>query len=742
MLDNFEHLLEGAGLVTEILQVASGVKVLATSRLPLNLQGEHRYHLAGMDLPIAEHLDEAMDTGAAKLFIQGARRALPGFKLADDDRHHVAAICRLAEGMPLGILLAAGWVALLSPQEIAAQMRSQQDFLETELQDVPERQRSMRLVLQQAWELLTEQERAAFQRLSVLRGVFGRQAAQQISGASLRVLMALVNKSLLIRLPEDQLAVHELLRQYAAERLADDVDAYQEAHDRHSAFYCARLGEWAQAIKNPREARDLPDVDREGENVRAAWAWAALDHQVERMAGAAEGLGLLLSWYNPDEAGDRLFELAADALQDAEHDYERGVLGYLLAWRALFTSVRARTPDQVRALIERSQGLLAGVSLTRDTIVAQGFACFVQGITALGALDYPAAEAALERSLALFEQAGETWWMARVLEALGNAAWVPNDLERTRAYFLRSQALREAMGDQIGMASLLISLGGLLGFDLGQVDEAERAYSESSRIFQQVGSRIGIASSLMGRQAIARLRGRFAEALELVQQQMSILLELGDRDQIANLRMVLGEVYQLLGQYDRAVAEHRTNMTTYDEAGWQGPETWERWALAAALLGMGDFEETERIILPNIQMLEQSGSKSLLGRSLAALSRAELALGRQDAAWTHALRGVGLLVDRHYFWLLEAMAAAATMLAARGEAERAVEIYALLHRHPYVANSVWFDDMFGQMVAQAAAALPPSVGTAAQARGEALDLWQAARALVAGDDWHSQLSSD
>jgi predicted ATPase len=731
VLDNFEHLLEGAGLVSEILQAAPGVKMLVTSRLPLNLQGEHRYHLAGMDFPMAERLVDALDTGAVKLFIQGARRARPGFKLAGDDLQHVATICRLAEGMPLGILLAAGWVALLSPQEIAAHMRSQRDFLETEMQDVPERQRSMRLVLQQAWEFLSEQEREAFKRLSVLRGVFDRQAAQQISGASLRVLMSLVNKSILIRLPEDQLAVHELLRQYAAERLTDDVDAFEEAHDRHSAFYCARLCEWAQAIKTPSRSNSLPDVERVGENVRAAWTWAAVDRQVERLAAAAEGLGMLLSWQNPDEAGDKLFELAWNALEPAKTDDERVLQGYLLTWQALFSSVQDRTPSEVQALIERGLALLNAVNTgASNRVPALAFVHHAQGIMALGALDYPAAEMALSRSLTLFEQVGDTWWMAETLERLGNAAWVPNDLERTRAYFQRSLALRQELGDTIGTASLLTNLGGLLGFDLGQVDEAEQLYRESSRIFAEIGSRVGIAASLHGQQAIARLHGRFAEALEIVQRQLAILLDLGDRGQIANLRMVLGEVHQLMGQYRLAVAEHRSNMTFYDEAGWRGAETWERWALAAALLGTGDFEEVVQVMQPNVQTLEQSGSKSLLGRSLAVMSRAELALNRPDTAWTHALRGVELLSGRHYFWLLEAMAAAAAVLATRGEAERAVEIYALLKRHPYVANSVWFSDIYGEVVEQAAAALAPEVEAAALARSGTSDLWQAARALV------------
>jgi hypothetical protein len=121
----------------------------------------------------------------------------------------------------------------------------------------------------------------------------------------------------------------------------------------------------------------------------------------------------------------------------------------------------------------------------------------------------------------------------------------------------------------------------------------------------------------------------------------------------------------------------------------------------------------------------------MLGRTLAMAARAELGLDNLAAAWGHALQAVQLLSGRHYFWLLEAMAAAAAVLAEQGEAERAVEIYALLNRHEFVANARWFVDVFGQVVEKAAADLPPDTVLTAKARGEALDLWQAAKELLA-----------
>ena len=737
VLDNFEHLLstadgsQGAELMAEILQAAPGVKVLVTSRLPLNLQGEHRYHLAGLDFPTATRGDNLLDFSAVKLFVQAARRAAPGFKLNGEDLQHVAAICRLAEGMPLGILLAAGWSSLLSPQEIAAQMRSQRDFLETEMQDVPERQRSMRVVLHQAWELLSEQEREAFASLSVFRGSFDRQAAQEVGGASLRVLMSLVNKSMLIRLPDDRLAVHELLRQYAAERLVDDVELFELAHDRHSALYCRRVQTWAEAAKQPGRRLSMLEIEAEVENVRAAWSWAAIDRQVARLSAAAEGLGLLLSWQGRVESAENAFWAAIDALDPPGDDEECVLLGTLVAWYALFASSHLHAAD-VAALVDRAFAWLARVDETsRPAAAARAFVLNVRGQMALNALEMERAQEALEESLRLFERIDDPWWSATVLERLASAAWTRNDLEQTRDYFQRSLGVRREIGDEIGSAGVLINLGALAGFDGGHVDEAVALYQEGSRLYAAAGGRTGELSSLFGLQAAERLLGRFPQALEMLQRQVALGAELGDDRMLADLRMTMGEVLQLMGRYDLAEAEHRTNIAALQEAGWTAPETWIRYALAAALLGQGAYEEVRQVLQPNLTALEQSDSASMLGRTLAAISRAELGLGAVDTAWEHALRAVGLLSGRHYFWLMEAMAAAAATLAVRGEAEQAVEIYALLHRHPYVANSRWFGEVYGSLVDQAAAGLAPAVLAEAKARAETLDLWQAARELVA-----------
>ena len=199
-------------------------------------------------------------------------------------------------------------------------------------------------------------------------------------------------------------------------------------------------------------------------------------------------------------------------------------------------------------------------------------------------------------------------------------------------------------------------------------------------------------------------------------------------------RMAMGELLQLMGSYDLAETENSRFIAEVLAAGWAHVEIWARPLMAATLLALGRYTEARQALQSNIAALEQTGQYRMLGRTLAMAGRAELGLGNLAAAWGHALRAVQLLSGRHYFWLLEAMAAVAAVLAQRSEAERAVEIYALLNRHDYVANARWFGDVFGQVVEEAAANLPPDTVATAKARGEASDLWQMAQDLLAEYD--------
>ena len=182
MLDNFEHLQAGAELILELLQECPGLRMLVTSREQLQLNSETLFVLESMALPSAATLPDVLSYSAVQLFVETARRVRPKFTPTATNAQAIVRICQLVGGMPLGIILAAAWVEVLSPDEIVTELSQGFDFLAAELRDLPERQRSMRAVLTQSWQRLTEAERTVFMRLAVFRGGFTRMAAQQCGG--------------------------------------------------------------------------------------------------------------------------------------------------------------------------------------------------------------------------------------------------------------------------------------------------------------------------------------------------------------------------------------------------------------------------------------------------------------------------------------------------------------------------------------------------------------------------------
>jgi predicted ATPase len=226
---------------------------------------------------------------AIQLFVQGARRALPGFQLTRENLDDVVRICRLVDGMPQGIRLAAAWVALFKPAEIADQIEQSIDILETGRSDVPERQRSMRATFDHSWELLGAREREIFPALSVFRGGFTSEAALAVAGATPRELMTLVEKSLVDSDGRGRFQTHELLRSYAVEKLATRPNNEFDVRARHCNYYTTALERWGVELKGHRQLSALAEIDLEIDNARAAWDWAVDQGQIEGLGRAMGG---------------------------------------------------------------------------------------------------------------------------------------------------------------------------------------------------------------------------------------------------------------------------------------------------------------------------------------------------------------------------------------------------------------------------------------------------------------------
>ncbi len=276
ILDNFDRLIGEARQLVDILRLAPRVKLLVTSRVRLNLQEEWLLEVKGLDYPptLDTPVDVASACSAVSLFVQQARRVQAGFELTPAETPDVIRICQLVEGAPLGIELAASWLRLLSCREIVTEIQKSLDFLTTSLQDMPERHRSLRAVFDYSWNLLSEEEQLIFRRLSVFRGGFKREAAAKILGVSLPLLAGLVDKSLLWRDATGRYEIHDVLRQYAEEKLQTDPPEADQVCDAHCRYYAELMYEHREALKGGDMNVALTALNAERENVRAAWNWA------------------------------------------------------------------------------------------------------------------------------------------------------------------------------------------------------------------------------------------------------------------------------------------------------------------------------------------------------------------------------------------------------------------------------------------------------------------------------------
>jgi predicted ATPase len=281
ILDNYEQLLleeTAVDLVVDLLARAPGVQILVTSRQRLNLRGEQLYPVQTLTVPSAVTVAEATSASAVRLFVQAAQRVQADFQLTATNLPAVLRICQLVQGMPLGLELAAANAGSAPLRAIADALEQNAEILAVEWRDLPARQRSMRAVFAWSWQLLSAAEQRVLRQCALFRGGFDYTAAQAVIGATPALLTALVNKSLLqwqaAATGEGRYAIHELLRQFAEEALAEASERAVVA-ERHGRYYLAYLAARGFRLgrSEPKEAG--AEIQVELDNVRLAWHWAA-----------------------------------------------------------------------------------------------------------------------------------------------------------------------------------------------------------------------------------------------------------------------------------------------------------------------------------------------------------------------------------------------------------------------------------------------------------------------------------
>jgi len=507
VLDNFEHILECGDFLSTMLQRVPGIELLVTSRERLNLREEWVYNVDGLAYPKDERPLESRTYSAIDLFCQHARRASQHFALDETTLPHVTRICQLVEGMPLAVELAAAWVGVRSCEEIAQEIARGPDPLTTRLRNVPARHRSIRATFEHSWQLLPETERALLAQLSVFRGGFGREAVGAVTGATATTLSDLLNKSLVRQVAPDRYDMHQLLRQYAAEKLESMPTAREAAQTQHARYFNAFLGRQQPRLKTAEQCQALQEIEIKIENARLAWDVAVSRGWAEQVEQSLESFYQFYDVRGRFREGISLLDRAVERWRDDPQ--HRRVFGAALARRGALC-IQLGYYDQAETALEESLAICQRIEATSERIFCLLHLSHV--LRHRGAYDQ--AEVLASKSLALSRQTQDEWSIARALDLIGLLRYRKGDLDQAEALCEESLSISRQIGHQ---RLMLLSLNKLadIACHPGDFVRAQTLFDECIALAQALGDSYDEAVHLNNQGTVLNVLEDFKEAERL-----------------------------------------------------------------------------------------------------------------------------------------------------------------------------------------------------------------------------------
>jgi predicted ATPase/transcriptional regulator with XRE-family HTH domain len=606
VLDNFEHLVDAAPLITNLLAGAPGLKVLVTSRAVLHLSPEYTFPVPPLALPASDaqpSLEDLSRYAAVELFVQRARAVQPDFAVTAVTLPLVLAICRQLEGLPLAIELAAARITALSPQEMLVRLSNRLALLTGGARNVPARQRTIRSTIAWSYDLLEPDQRRLFRRLAIFVGgctlesaeavaageplgpthfdhAAGDTRIQQDSFGTLEAIERLIEQSLLRRETgrdgASRYTMLETIRAYALEQLV----AYGEeaAMEQRFAEYELALAEAAAPKLAGAEQRVWFDLlEAELDNLRAVLAWS-------QSASGDVAIGLRLVW------------------AIADFWWVRGHVSEGRAWLDRLLEQSASHPTPLRARALSLAGILAWLQNDWETVrrlipealrlahaqedpIAIFWATYGQGLDTQTRADFGAAATCFEACIRLAQDMQDEPACAWAIHGLGDTHFFQGDLACAAALFAESQARFRQLGDDVRLGHALLS-SGAVALRQGDFAQAATALEESLARFRNVGHLYGLGWTLchLGDVALAsgdseRAAGWFEEALQLYRDQ-------GIPDGVSTALFGLGRAMHQLNDDGRAAHLLWQSLEAYDEGRDIGGIT-RRLEVLAGLMGSG-----------------------------------------------------------------------------------------------------------------------------------------------------------
>ncbi len=536
ILDNIEHLLNDdtvPAFLSTLLTETSTVKLLVTSRTRLDLYEETVFDVDGLSLPSDD--GEANQSESVQLFMAHARRQQHEFVADSAEITHITTACRLVEGIPLAIELAAGATRQQTTAEIASSIQASYDSLATRFRNVPSRHRSLRAAFDYSWRLLTVTQQQLLAALSIFPASFAPESAYAIADADRQTVQALVDQSLVKRESDDRLVLHASVREFSAENLPD-VAPLRLAHATH---YTEQI---VQFSSGNLDKTAFDQLDRERVNLFAAWQWQLDQHQLEQLRQFMKPLFEYFNWSGRWQEGIGLFRQARRQL--GPDDARTAALLEARIGRLLIYTDQL---DEAAHLIEPALDVLESYAEQVEASLCYA----LRGRIAMLQGDYAGAIGWGERGLRLAHSAEESEAIASNCTILGSAHKSLGNYAAAREHMETSLAINNDNGDQLGAGIQLNNLGNLMN-DQAQYADALAYWDRATAIFSALEFAHGQATTLSNAAISLGKLQRFAEAETLQRRAIAIKRELGNKRSLALSLAILSDALLSQGSTDAA----------------------------------------------------------------------------------------------------------------------------------------------------------------------------------------------
>ncbi|HET8678948.1 MAG TPA: tetratricopeptide repeat protein [bacterium] len=674
VLDNCEQVVDAvAGLATELLGVAPGLRLLCTSREALAIAGEAAWRIPSLSVPDPRRPADrnALESfESVRLFVERAGDVVPGFVLTDQNAPAIIQICRRLDGIPLAIELAASRVRVLTPDQIAARLDDRFRLLAGGSRSAMPRQQTLKAAMDWSYDLLTSQEAAVLRRLSVFSRGCTLDAAEAVCAADdvashevLDLLTRLVDKSLVVVEEEDRENRYRLLetvKQYSRDKLVEAGEAPAVRH-RHLAWFLALAETAGPKLQTAEQLVWLSQLDAEHDNIRGALEWALESAHEEIPCRMTEALW----WFwtlrgHTSEGREWLNKAIARATQPssirAQTVASAGMLAFFAADFAAATAlgeealgigrdlgdgdttgyalVLLAMVDGARGNYERAMSL-AEESLALTDVGGhpweKGAVLSVMGSFAYQAGDFVRAEQLLQEGLTVFKDLGDRWGLAFALQWLGLLARSRGDYTRASAMLEESLALSRQLGHNWGIASTLLTMA-LTPIRQGDYPRATAYLKESLALFEELAEPASQSRARHYLGLIAYYQSDYHRAQMLLEGSLAFARQTGMKDAVSQILAVLGRLALQQGDGAKAMQMGREALTISQETGAQWPRAYALRLLAATTLHQRDFDSAASLAAESFEIFRAVGDMWAVAWALQLLGEIALARGDNDGA--------------------------------------------------------------------------------------------------------------